>query len=214
MSEREPANPERIVLEGGHVRLEPLRVAHVSALVAAASEDRSTYGFTYVPDGLAATEAYVASAVVDREAGRAVPFATIDRSSGRVVGTTRFATFGYYAWDGDNPQQRGDHLPDDVEIGWTWLAASAQRTPINTEAKLLMLGQAFESWRVHVVRLKTDARNKRSWNAILRLGAEHDGVLRAAQPASDGAMRDTAYFSIVDAQWPSVRDGLHAKLGR
>jgi len=214
MPDREPANPERLVLEGTHVRLEPLRVAHVSALVAAASEDRSTYGFTYVPDGLAATEAYVASAIIDREAGRCVPFATIDGSSGRVVGTTRFATFGHYAWEGASVHQRGEHLPDDVEIGWTWLAASAQRTPINTEAKLLMLSHAFENWRVHVVRLKTDSRNERSRSAILRLGAQHDGILRAAQPASDGAMRDTAYFSILETEWPRVRAGLRTKLER
>ena len=99
-----------------------------------------------------------------------------------------------------------------VEIGWTWLAAAAQRTPINTEAKLLMLAHAFDHWRVHRVSLMTDARNQRSRNAILRLGARFDGVLRAARPASDGAIRDTAAFSILEAEWPAVRANLEARL--
>jgi RimJ/RimL family protein N-acetyltransferase len=209
---REPANADQIVLQGTHVRLEALQAKHAPALVEAASVDRATYGFTYVPDGIEAMRAYVASALGDRESGRAVPFATVDLATGAVVGTTRFATFGYYAWPAGNAFQRGEHLPDEVEIGWTWLAASSQRSPINTEAKLLMLTHAFESWEVHVVRLKTDSRNERSRSAILRLGARYDGNLRAHSPASDGLMRDSAYFSIVSAEWPAVRAGLERKL--
>ena len=95
---------------------------------------------------------------------------------------------------------------------WRWLAASAQRTPVNTEAKLLMLAHAFEAWRVHRVSFMTDARNERSRRAILRLGARFDGILRAARPASDGAIRDTAAFSILEAEWPAVRGNLEARL--
>lgn len=212
MPDTEPTNADRITLKGAYVRLEALDARHVPGLVEAASVERATYGFTFVPEGRDAMEAYVASAIRDRHEGRAVPFATVDAETGNVVGTTRFATFVYYAWPSGHPLQRGDHLPDDVEIGWTWLAADAQRSPINTEAKLLMMMHAFESWRVHVVRLKTDARNERSRSAILRLGAKFDGILRSHVPASDGLMRDSAYFSIVDAEWPIVRAGLEQKL--
>ena len=100
-----------------------------------------------------------------------------------------------------------------VEIGWTWLAAAAQRTPINTEAKLLMLTHAFETWRVHAVKLNTDARNARSRAAIERIGARFDGVLRAHRPASDGGIRDTAAFSLLEAEWPAAKRHLLARLG-
>ncbi|HYM66201.1 MAG TPA: GNAT family protein, partial [Patescibacteria group bacterium] len=141
-----------------------------------------------------------------------LPFATVDRASGRVAGSTRFLNIEFWTWPPDNRHQRGPERPDAVEIGATWLAASAQRTPINTEAKLLMLTHAFDHWRVHRVSLMTDARNQRSRQAILRLGAGFDGVLRAARPASDGAIRDTAAFSILEAEWPAVRANLEARL--
>jgi RimJ/RimL family protein N-acetyltransferase len=99
-----------------------------------------------------------------------------------------------------------------VEIGGTWLAPSAQRTAINTEAKLLMLTHAFETWRVHRVSLKTDARNARSRAAILRLGARFDGVVRATRVAADHAIRDDAMYSILDAEWPAVKAALAARL--
>jgi len=111
-----------------------------------------------------------------------------------------------------NRHQRGPERPDVVEIGATWLAAAAQRTPINTEAKVLMLTHAFDHWRVHRVSLMTDARNQRSRDAIGRLGARFDGILRAARPASDGVIRDTAAFSILEAEWPAVRANLEARL--
>ena len=99
-----------------------------------------------------------------------------------------------------------------VEIGWTWLAADVQRTAVNTEAKLLMLIHAFETWRVHAVRLQTDSRNERSRNAILRIGARFDGVVRVSRVASDGRIRDTAVFSITEAEWPAAKARLQARL--
>ena len=201
-----------VTLEGRFVRLEPLSVAHIPGLVAAAAASRETYGFTLVPRDEAEARAYVASALAEQEAGRALPLATIDRGAGRVVGSTRLFNIEYWPWPPGNVNQRGAERPDVVEIGWTWLAASAQRTPINTEAKLLMLAHAFDEWRVHRVSLMTDARNQRSRNAILRLGARFDGVLRAARPASDGTIRDTAAFSILDSEWPAIRTRLSTRL--
>ena len=115
---------------------------------------------------------------------------------------------------------RGVGVPDDerpptvVEIGSTWYAASAQRTALNAEVKLLLLSHAFDVWEVLRVTLKTDARNERSRAAIERLGARHEGIRRAHTIASDGTVRDTAYYSIVAAEWPAVREGLRRRLGR
>jgi RimJ/RimL family protein N-acetyltransferase len=201
-----------VTLEGRWVRLEPLGRRHAAGLLAAASGSRDTYGFTTVPGTPAETTAYIGGALAEQAAGRALPFATIDRARGAVVGCTRLFNIEFWPWPAGNPNQRGVDRPDMAEIGWTWLAASAQRTPINTEAKLLMLAHAFDVWRVHRVSLMTDARNQRSRNAILRLGARFDGVLRAARPASDGAIRDTAAFSILEAEWPAVRANLQARL--
>jgi RimJ/RimL family protein N-acetyltransferase len=203
-----------VVLEGRHVRLEPLAPGHVRDLLAAASGPRETYGFTTVPAAEPAMAGYIEAALRDQEAGKALPFATIAKATGRVVGTTRFGNIEFWAWPPGNLNQRGEDRPDVAEIGWTWLAASAQRTPINTEAKLLMLAHAFETWRVHRVSLMTDARNERSRRAILRLGARFDGVLRAARPASDGAIRDTAAFSILEDEWPATKTQLQSRLNR
>ena len=201
-----------VVLEGRWVRLEPLTVEHAAALLRAASGPRETYGLTLVPDTLAEAAAYIETALREEAARRSLPFATVDRATGRVVGSTRFLNIEYWTWPAGNAHQRGAERPDVVEIGATWLAAAAQRTPINTEAKLLMLTHAFDRWRVHRVSLMTDARNPRSRAAILRRGARFDGVLRAARPASDGAIRDTAAFSILEAEWPAVRAKLEARL--
>lgn len=210
MSETTMVRP--VTLEGRFVRLEPLTAAHAAPLLAAASGSRETYGLTLVPGSAAETAAYIETALAEQRATRSLPFATVDRAGGRVIGSTRFLNIEFWAWPAGNPHQRGPERPDAVEIGATWLAASAQRTPINTEAKLLMLAHAFEHWRVHRVSLMTDARNQRSRQAILRLGARFDGVLRAARPASDGAIRDTAAFSILEAEWPAVRANLEARL--
>jgi N-acetyltransferase len=201
-----------VTLTGVHVRLEPLTLAHVEGLVAAANEGRDNYGWTYVPPDHGAMTAYVASALADAAHGAAVPFATI-RSDGRVAGSTRFGSIDRWSWP--PPHRHLDRPPgyaDVVEIGWTWLAATAQRTPVNTEAKLLMLGHAFESWEVRRVTLKTDARNDRSRTAIARLGAKLDGIWRSNQPAADGTERQSAMFSILAAEWPDVRARLAARL--
>src|SRR5688572_14752314 len=155
--------------------------------------------------------AYVQSALAEHAARRAMPFATLD-ATGTVVGATRFGNIEFWTWPAGNPNQRGADVPDVVEIGWTWLSASAQRTAVNTEAKLLMLTHAFETWRVHRVSLMTDARNTRSRQAIERLGARADGVLRAQRPATDGGIRDTAAYSILDGEWPAVKARLRARL--
>jgi RimJ/RimL family protein N-acetyltransferase len=194
------------------VRLEPLTLSHVPALSAAAAEDRTTYGWTHVPDGEQAMRAYVETALALAEAGEAVPFATIDLRDGRVAGSTRFANFEYLPWPGGAAGR--ERHPDGVEIGWTWLAASAQRSAVNTAAKLLMLRHAFEEWQVRVVRLKTDRRNARSRAAIERIGGRLDGVIRAQAVGADGALRDSAFYSIVESEWPAVRAGLEARLAR
>ena len=201
-----------VTLEGRVVRLEPLAPGHLKPLLAAASGPRDTYGFTTVPGNEAEIEAWARTAFADRDADRARPFATIQRATGRVVGTTRFGNIEFWPWPPGNPHQRGADLPDVVEIGWTWLAADAQRTAVNSEAKLLMLTHAFETWHVHAVRLQTDARNERSRNAIMRIGARFDGVVRVSRVASDGIIRDTAVFSIIEAEWPEAKARLQARL--
>ncbi len=202
-----------VVLQGAHVKLEPLTPAHVPALCRVAGGPRDTYEFTLVPVGEAAMRAYVESALAEQAARRAMPFATAD-ATGTVVGSTRFGNIEFWPWPPGNANQRGTDVPDAVEIGWTWLAASAQRTAVNTEAKLLMLTHAFETWHVHRVSLMTDARNMRSRAAIARLGAHADGVLRAQRPATDGGIRDGAAYSILEAEWPAVKAGLRARLAR
>ena len=201
-----------VVLEGRHVRLEPLAQGQARALLAAAGGPRDTYGFTTVPVDEPAMLRYIEAALRDQEAGRAVPFATVAKATGRVVGSTRFGNIEFWAWPPGNALQRSPDLPDVAEIGWTWLAADAQRTSINTEAKLLMLTHAFEAWRVHRVSFMTDARNERSRRAILRVGARFDGVIRAQRPGSDGMIRDTAAFSILESEWPTVKRQLQSRL--
>jgi RimJ/RimL family protein N-acetyltransferase len=200
--------------EGRYVRLEPLELAHAPALLEIALRGASSFAFTFVPSDAAAARAYVAHALAEREAGRAVPFATCDAATGHVVGTTRFLNIEHWIWPAGNALQRSPERPDVVEIGATWLAPDAQRTGVNTEAKLLLLTHAFERWQVHRVSLVTDARNERCRAAILRLGARFDGVLRAARPAADGTIRDTAAYSIVAAEWPSVATRLRERLER
>jgi RimJ/RimL family protein N-acetyltransferase len=207
-----PPKVRAVVLEGHHVRLEPLTLDHDRALAAAAGGPRETYDLTTVPDGESGALRYIETALADQEAGRSLPFATVARATGRVVGSTRFLNIEFWAWPAGHELQRGEDVPDVVEIGATWLAAHAQRTPINTEAKLLMLTHAFERWRVHRVSLMTDARNERSRRAILRLGARFDGVIRAQRPAVDGTIRDTAAFSILEREWPTMKQTLQSRL--
>lgn len=187
-------------LTGSHVRLERLGPAHLSGLVAAATEDRGNYGLTWVPADAGSMSVYIQQAA---EGPEALAFAVRRRRDGAVVGSTRFHDF--VRWTGRRE-------PDAVEIGHTWYAGSAQRTAVNTESKLLLLTHAFETWQVARVSLKTDARNERSRAAILRLGARFEGVRRATNLAWDGTVRDTAYYSIVAAEWPEVRRALQARL--
>ena len=201
-----------VTFEGRHVRLEPLSVDHVPALAQAATQSRATYDLTDVPSDEAGMRRYVDRALSGREQGSVLPFATIDRVTGKVVGSTRFGNIEFWNWPAGNPHQRGECLPDVVEIGWTWLALEAQRTGINTEAKLLMLAHAFETWMVHRVSFRTDSRNERSRRAIERLGARFDGVVRAASIAYDGAIRDSAVYSILDSEWPEVKERLEGLL--
>lgn len=200
-------------LVGEHVRLVPLAAEHVAGLVAAASVDRSTFDWTTVPDGPAAMERYVATLVAAHAAGEVLPFAQVAAGTGEPIGCTRFLEPRWWT---------GRDLPDEVEIGGTWLGAAAQRTPVNTESKLLMLTHAFDVFGVWRVTIATDARNTRSRTAIERIGATFEGVLRNHRlrqgghlaPGSPPAPRDTAVYSIVRDEWPAVRAGLLTKLGR
>lgn len=209
-----PASLEPVTLQGRHVRLEPLLLAHVPALLAAASASRETFALTQVPEDAASMQRYVEIALAAQSQFLALPFATVDLARGRVVGSTRFANCEYFVWPDGKPR-RPPHSPDAVEIGWTWLAPEAQRTGVNSEAKFLMLAHAFERLCVARVNLRTDARNRRSRTAIERLGAHLDGVLRAHTPAYDGAgIRDTATYSILASEWPAVKTQLSRKMAR
>jgi RimJ/RimL family protein N-acetyltransferase len=200
---------ETPVLAGREVTLRPLSIDDVAALEAAASESRAHYGFSIVPDGRGPMRTYVERFIEQRDQGNRLPFATVWR--GRVVGSTSFIEPRIWQWPVGSELQRSDR-PDTVEIGSTWLAASAQRTRCNTEAKLLMLGHAFETWRVHSVSFKTDERNQRSRRAIERLGARLDGIRRADMPGADGTVRTSAYYSITAPEWPAIKCGLEDRL--
>jgi RimJ/RimL family protein N-acetyltransferase len=211
---------EPFVLEGRYVRLEPLAETHIDALVMAASEDRSNYQWTYTPDGREQMTDYVVDALQKVAAGVHVAFATVwlggggvgvGRDGDRVVGATRFCEVAFWQWPPGAAHQRHG-VPDVVDIGFTWLAGSAQRSPVNTEAKLLMMGHAFEEWKVHRVALQTDVRNARSRAAIERIGGQLDGIMRADRPGSDDTVRDSARFSILASEWPEVKARLVARL--
>jgi RimJ/RimL family protein N-acetyltransferase len=197
-------------LAGRHARLEPLSDAHVPGLAAAAAEDRATFGFTAVPDGEQGAAAYVAAALRDQRRGEALPWAVLRPADGAVVGSTRFLDLARVGVP--DPAISDERPPNVLEIGHTWYAASAQRTAVNTEVKLLLLTQAFDRWAALRVTLKTDARNARSRAAIERLGAVFEGVRRAHATASDGGVRDTAYYSITRPEWPGVRNRLAGRV--
>ena len=202
---------QSLMLRGVTVTLRPLSVADTAALAAAAAESRDRYGYIRVPDGVEEARGYIETALADRDTGRRLPFAI--EWQGRVVGSTSYLDVQQWRWPAGSPRQRTDR-PDSVEIGSTWLAASAQRTRCNTEAKYLLLAQAFDVWDVHRVALKTDERNAQSRRAIERLGARFEGLRRADMPAPDGTVRTSAYYSIVSAEWPDVRKTLEAALAR
>ncbi|MET7860364.1 GNAT family protein [Streptomyces sp. NPDC005318] len=195
-------------LEGALVRLEPLTQRHAADLVVAAGEDRSSYGFTWVP-AAAEVDDYIAAQLARAAAGKLLPFAQVEQASGRAVGVTAY-------WD-PRLWPTGDGLYA-IEVGFTWLAASAQGTGLNTEAKYLLFRHAFENWGVARLDLKTDARNSRSRAAIEAVGARFEGVLRnwsrSWAPGEDGRLRDSAIFSITAAEWPNCRAGLEQRIAR
>ena len=197
------------VLRGQTVTLRPLTAEDAGALAAAASESRQEFAYTRVPDGVEEARKYIEGALADRDEGRRVPFAIVWHD--RLVGSTSYLDPQRWRWPAGSPLQRTDR-PDAVEIGATWLAASAQRTRCNTEAKYLMLSHAFDVWQVYRVSLKTDERNTKSRRAIERLGALLEGVRRADMPAQDGSVRSSAYYSIMRGEWPDVRKKLEDAL--
>jgi len=189
-------------LEGAHVRLEPLRPEHASMLWEIA-KDHLEGLFQWIPYRLQSLDDFQEfnrQTVEERERGVSVPFATFEHKSNQIVGTTRFMNM--------------DLANRKVEIGSTWVAPRWQRTVVNTEAKYLMLCHAFEVWKCLRVELKTDALNQRSRQAILRLGAKEEGTLRKHMVTWNGRQRDSVYFSILDSEWPEVKEQLEAKLPR
>jgi RimJ/RimL family protein N-acetyltransferase len=200
----EPLNP--VTLEGEHVRLEPLALAHAEGLAAAAALDRTTFAHAWVPDGVDAMQVYIQGLLDDRDRATVLPFAQRRLDTGELVGCTRYL---------DPHWWRGRAEPDEIEVGGTWLAANAQRTAVNTEAKYLLLTYAFETLDVWRVAICTDARNQRSRDAILRIGASFEGVLRNHRLRSDTpgpAPRQTAVYSVTNGEWPDVKNGLSDRL--
>ena len=192
--------PMPLVLEGQHVRLEPLHERHRADLEAAVAEDPDALRLGVLLFVLEGWDAWHAEARSGVAAGRYLAWATIEKASGRAVGSTRFGSIDVDA--------------EALEIGWTWLAPSRWRTGINTEAKLLQLRHAFEDLGAGRVGLKTDARNERSQGAIARLGAVREGTLRRHLRMPDGYIRDSVMFSILRDEWPAVRAHLEERLAR
>lgn len=189
---------EPVVLEGKHVKLDPMRVDHLPALCEVGLTDGIWKWTNNIVTEAADLERYVRAALADRDLGLALPFVTIDRASGKIVGSTRFGNI--------------DRFNRKAEIGWTWVNPQWQRTAINSEAKLLMLTHAFEVWKCIRVEFKTDSNNKQSQKAIKRLGAVKEGVLRNHMITESGRYRDSVFFSITDAEWESVKANLASKI--
>ena len=189
-----------LTLEGSVVRLVPIRHEHAELFCEAAKEDLENI-FRWIPYAMrtvADFQLFVKKAFEEQERGESVVFATIERSSEKVIGTTRFMNI--------------DRINRRVEIGSTWIAPAWQRTAINTEAKYLMLRHAFEVWQCIRVELKTDALNHKSRNAIVRIGAKEEGTLRKHLITWTGRVRDSVYFSILDSEWPEAKARLEAML--
>ncbi|WP_327403925.1 GNAT family N-acetyltransferase [Streptomyces sp. NBC_01288] len=194
------------VLAGELVRLEPLGHRHAADLTVAAEENRGSYAFTWVP-GAGEVQAYIDAQLARAESGRLAPYAQVSTATGKAVGVTAY--WEPRSWLTD------DQL-DAVEVGFTWLAGSAQGTGVNAEAKLLLFRHAFEEWGVSRVDLKTDARNARSRAAIQSVGARFEGVLRnwsrSWAPGEEGRLRDSAIYSITAEEWGECRAGLEARV--
>ena len=191
-----------VTLEGSVVRLEPIRGEHAELFWDVAKDDLEDI-FRWIPYSMqtpADFEALIDKAQQEQDRGESVVFATVERSSGKIIGSTRFMNI-------DRANRR-------VEIGSTWIAPAWQRTAVNTEAKYLMLRHAFEVWGCIRVELKTDALNQKSRNAILRIGAKEEGTLRRHLITWTGRVRDTVYFSILDNEWPEAKQKLERLLNR
>lgn len=184
-------------LEGRYVRLEPLSQEHHAAL-AQALDPTLLQWFSQPATNAAELREFIVAALQEQLQRRALPFAVIDRASGRPIGSTRFGNI-------DAANRR-------VEIGWTWIGRLWQRTPINTEAKLLMLGHAFERWSAIRVEFKTDSRNTQSRAALARLGATEEGYFRNHMVTANGRLRHSVYFSIIDSEWPMLKRRLESRL--
>ena len=185
-------------LEGKFVRLETLQSKHFEQLCEVGLDEsiwRWTISFCTTKDAL---KEHVEVALDEFKRKVSLPFVTIEKSSGKIVGSTRFGNI-----DAKNRK---------TEIGWTWINPKWQRTSINTEAKLLMLSHAFETWKCVRVELKTDALNEKSRSAILRLGAKQEGILRNHLITDSGRFRDTVYFSIIENEWQTTKGNLQNKL--
>jgi N-acetyltransferase len=191
-----------VTLEGSVVRLEPIRGDHAELFWDVAKNDLDDI-FRWIPYAMKTREDFqklINKAFAEQERGESVVFATVERTSGQTIGSTRFMNI-------DRANRR-------VEIGSTWIAPAWQRTAVNSEAKYLMLRHAFEAWGCMRVELKTDALNQKSRNAILRIGAKEEGTLRRHTLTWTGRVRDTVYFSILDNEWPEVKERLMAMFTR
>lgn len=191
---------EPVVLQGTHVRLDPLTHGHFDDLLAVALDEeiwRWTTERVRTPEEM---RAWIDRALAMRDTGAAMPFATVALPHGKAIGGTRFAAYS-------ETDRR-------VEIGWTWIGRDWQRTAVNTEAKYLMLRHAFEVLKCLRVELRTDVLNERSRAAIRRIGAREEGILRKHGVTASGRVRDSVSYSILDDEWPEVKAGLEAKLDR
>lgn len=191
---------EPVTLRGSIVRLEPLTLAHVPALAKVGLDPAL---WQWIPEPVttpAEMQRYAEDALALQARGAALPFAIVDAASAEAIGSTRYAAI--------EPAHRR------LEIGWTWLARSHQRSGANTEAKLLLLTHAFDTLGAHRVEIKTDVLNVQSRRAIERLGAVQEGIFRRHVVTSTGRVRDTVYYAILDSEWPAVRERLRAALRR
>jgi RimJ/RimL family protein N-acetyltransferase len=191
---------EPVTLEGRHIRLEPLALTHHAGLCEVGLDEEL---WRWIPVQVRTAEemrAYIEEAIAWQAAGTALPFATIEQASGRVIGCTRFASI-------ERQHRR-------LEIGWTWVARAWQRSPVNTEAKYLMLRHAFEKLGCMRVELKTDSLNEKSRTAMLRMGAREEGTFRNHIITSTGRVRHTVWFSVIDSEWPGVKLRLEQLLAR
>ena len=200
-----PSPEAPLVLRGALVELRPVTIDDAPAVALAASGDRSSFGFTTVPEDLVSARRYLEALIEERDAGTSYSMVICDLRDSTIVGMTRFLTIRWWY---------GRDAPDAVEVGGTWLSASVQRTGVNTDAKRLLFAHAFDEWGVTRVDLKSDARNARSRAAILRVGATCEGILRAWQPSQvageETRPRETAMYSILLQEWPEVRRRLEA----